>query len=113
MRKALRIQITVSVNSRGLKRSTRARGAIQAKNAPVCGWDQAYSAFSPCDRLETTEPEEVSIDQVAADYDRFLPMEEDQPLLLTAEEFSQVGVAPDQEVPCDGYDPDYFDVDDL
>jgi hypothetical protein len=40
-------------------------------------------------------------------------MEEDQPLLLTAEEFSQVGVAPDQEVPCDGYDPDYFDVDDL
>jgi hypothetical protein len=53
-------------------------------------------------------PEEVSIDQIAADYALFEP-EEEEPLVLTTEEFDQIGVTRSEEIPCDPYDPEHID----
>jgi hypothetical protein len=113
MRKAWSIQIIVAVNSRGLRKSSRRRGSIWAKGAKGAPWDQAFEAFALHGNLEETRPEESSIERVAADYALCQPVEEEQPLMLTAADFDPVGIEGGAEISCDPYDPNYLDPYDL
>jgi hypothetical protein len=113
MKTTLRIQITMAVNFRGLRLSTRAHGSSSANRASFSDRDQASRAHSRHEDPKAPQPQEGSIEQAISNDALFPLVEEGQSFARTAAELDQIGDTRSEGIPCDPYDPNYIDPDDL